>query len=123
MPRDSPSNETETTAWERDIDYYCARCGALVTRGQWEMSLNGGHEHVFFNPAGLVFRVLCFREVPGAGTRGEASGLFTWFRGYLWRLASCLTCDAHLGWRYEGSAEPRVFFGLIRDCLTTKPKP
>lgn len=119
MPRDAPSAKVDAGSWDKDIDYYCARCGALVTHGRWEMSLNGGHEHVFFNPAGLVFRVLCFRDAPGAGAQGIASGAFSWFRGYLWRLAMCRACDAHLGWRYEGSAEPRVFFGLIKQALTT----
>ena len=119
MPRDAPSSTVDTTAWEGDIAYFCARCGALVTRGHWEMSHNGSHEHVVFNPAGLMFRVLCFRDAPGAGTQGPASGLFSWFPGYVWRLALCRACDAHLGWRYEGSAEPRIFFGLIRDALTT----
>ncbi|OAN43967.1 hypothetical protein A6A04_08780 [Paramagnetospirillum marisnigri] len=119
MPRDAPSHDAVLAPWTQDIEYYCARCGALVTRGRWEMSLNGGHEHVFFNPAGLVFRVLCFRDAPGATAVGAASGVFTWFRGYLWRLCACRGCEAHLGWRYEGSAEPRIFFGLIKDALTT----
>ncbi len=120
MPRDAPSTEVDAGSWEEDIAYYCVRCGALITRGRWEMSLNGGHEHVVFNPAGLVFRVLCFRDAPGAGPQGVASGVFTWFQGYRWRLAMCRACDAHLGWRYEGSAEPRVFFGLIKEALTTE---
>jgi hypothetical protein len=119
MPRDAPSTDVRGEEWEKDIEYFCVCCGALVTHGRWEMSLNGGHEHVFFNPAGLVFRILCFREAPGAASQGPASGVFSWFRGYLWRLAVCRACDAHLGWRYEGGAEPRIFFGLIKDALTT----
>ena len=120
MPRDAPSNLVEAASWEKDIAYFCVRCGALITRGHWELSLNGGFEHVFFNPAGLVFRVLCFKEAPGAEARGAASGQFTWFRGYLWRLAMCQSCDLHLGWRYEGAEAPRIFFGLIKDALTTQ---
>ncbi|WP_239988599.1 cereblon family protein [Paramagnetospirillum kuznetsovii] len=81
--------------------------------------MNGDHEHVVFNPAGLLFRILCFRDATGAAADGAASGVFTWFSGYLWRLAACRACGAHLGWRYEGAAEPRIFFGLIKDMLTT----
>lgn len=120
MPRDAPAADVESTPWERDIEYFCARCGAPVTRGHWEMSLNGGFEHVFFNPAGIVFRVLCFKEAPGVLCVGSAEATFTWFRGYDWRIGACRSCNAHLGWRYEGEAEPRIFFGLVRDALTTQ---
>lgn len=120
MPRDAPHHQAETASWEKDIDYFCAHCGAPVTRGRWEMSINGGFEHVFFNPAGMVFRILCFKEAPGAVAVGAASGQFTWFRGYLWRICACRSCDQHLGWRYEGTGEPRIFFGLIKDALTTQ---
>lgn len=120
MPRDAPSAHVEAASWEKDIDYFCARCGAPITRGRWEMSLNGGFEHVFFNPAGIVFRILCFKEAPGAVAVGSASGQFTWFRGYLWRISACRSCDQHLGWRYEGTDKPRIFFGLIKDALTTQ---
>lgn len=120
MPRDAPADQIETVSWDRDIEYFCVRCGAPVTRGRWEMSMNGGFEHVFFNPAGIVFRVLCFKEAPGATAVGAASGQFTWFKGYLWRIAACTGCDLHLGWRFEGAEAPRVFFGLIKDSLTTR---
>ncbi len=86
------------------------------------MSFAGGHQHTFTNPAGLAFLLACFKEAPGAEALGSATGNFTWFRGYLWRLVACRACDAHLGWRYEGSTEPRVFFGLIRDGLTTRQR-
>lgn len=119
MPLDATETVTGTGLWDKDIEYFCARCGALITTGRHEMAMNGGHEHVVFNPAGMVFRVVCFRDAPGATHQGAASGLFTWFRGYLWRLALCRACDAHLGWRYEGSDQPRIFFGLIKPALTT----
>jgi hypothetical protein len=119
MPLDATRIESVTTTWDKDIEYFCACCGSLVTRGSLEMAMNGDHEHVFFNPAGLVFRVLCFRDAPGAAHQGAASGVFSWFRGYLWRIAVCRVCEAHLGWRYEGGAEPRIFFGLIKSALTT----
>lgn len=105
------------------MDYHCAACGLLVTRARWAVAINGGHGHVFFNPAGIVFRVLCFREAPGADAVGAPSGVFTWFRGYDWRLALCRGCATHLGWRWDGAEAPKVFFGLIKDRLTATPSP
>jgi hypothetical protein len=119
MPRDAPKLDHEAGAWGKDIEYFCARCGHLVTRGQWELAMNGGHEHVFFNPAGIVFRIACFRDAPGAKAVGPASGVFSWFKGYLWRMGHCAGCDAHLGWRFEGAEQPQIFFGLIQSALTT----
>jgi len=84
--------------------------------------MNGDHEHVVFNPAGLVFRILCFKEAPGAVAEGAASGEFTWFNGWDWRIARCCGCALHLGWRYESSKDPPIFFGLIQSALVTGPE-
>ncbi len=104
----------------REERLYCARCGMFVTKGAWRFRMNGGHEHVVFNPAGAVFRVQCFQEAPGAVAVGSASGAFTWFRGYDWRMALCTGCNGHLGWMYEGAGAPAVFFGLVVQALTRR---
>lgn len=103
-----------------DDAVYCAQCGALVTRGRWRLSIDG-HEHVFFNPAGIVFRILCFRDAPGVGIRGAPSDDFTWFAGYRWEIGFCAGCGQHLGWRFTGDEEPSLFFGLIKGKLTPRP--
>lgn len=108
---------------ETDDALYCAACGALITRSRWRFAVNGDHEHVVFNRAGLVFRVLCFREAPGAVACGPSSAEFTWFRGYRWRVAMCVACDVQVGWRFEGQAAPRLFFGLDARRLTTRQAP
>ncbi len=105
---------------EEHVRYYCAGCGHEITTGEWRIAMGGAHEHVFFNPVGIIFRVLCFKEAPGLRHVGDASDEFTWFKDYSWRFGLCQGCNAHLGWRYEGEAPPRGFFGLIQDRLTTK---
>ena len=88
----------------------CATCGAEVTRREQAMTVNGRHEHAFFNPAGIAFEIRCFRLAPGATARGEPTAEFTWFSGYRWQLALCTACHAHLGWRFTGESS---FHGLI----------
>ena len=105
---------------EEEEKLYCAHCGRLVTMGHWRIALEGGHEHTFFNPAGLIFEVLCFKEAPGAFAIGRATGEFTWFPGYKWQIALCSGCRIHLGWRFVGSDRPPFFFGLIGPRLTTQ---
>lgn len=97
---------------------YCTRCRRLVTYARWSIVMNGAHDHTVFNPAGVVFTVLCFREAVGTADFGPPSGEFSWFRGYTWRVVVCAGCGSHLGWRYEGEALPPVFFGLIKDRLS-----
>ncbi|HYG88230.1 MAG TPA: cereblon family protein [Azospirillum sp.] len=118
MPKDAPETTIDTAVRDAERVYRCAACAREVTRGRWEIALDGGHERSFFNPAGVVFRVLCFKEAPGAAEVGPPTQEFTWFRGYAWRYAICRGCGAHLGWRYEGEPDPAVFFGLIKRTLT-----
>ena len=113
-PEIDPAAEDDVAT---DDDIFCAACGHAVTKGRWRISMNGDHEHTVFNPAGRVFCVLCFSDAPGTAAIGEPSGEFTWFKGFDWRIALCLGCDTHIGWRFEGE---RVFFGLIKTKLTTQ---
>ncbi len=103
-----------------DDEILCAACKHVITRARWRISRNGDHAHTVFNPAGVVFQILCFKEAPGSEATGGASGEFTWFRGYNWRIAVCGGCGQHLGWRFEG---PDVFFGLIKPKLDEGKKP
>lgn len=123
MPRDATDLVTDSHVHERSggVAYYCARCGTLMTRGSLGIRMNGDHEHVVFNPAGMMFRVACFKDAPGAVAVGNVSDQFSWFRGFTWRIALCKTCDAQMGWMYEGAGAPAVFFGLIRAMLVERP--
>ena len=101
-------------------EIYCAGCGHTITRTAWKISRNGEHEHVVFNPAGVVFRVVCFKEAPGVGSHGTPSDEFTWFKGYAWQVSHCQGCSAHIGWQFTGESD--VFFGLIKPKLTTQKR-
>lgn len=115
------ASETEVEE-KQDDALYCARCGHLVTRTRWAYRPDGRHERVFFNPSGHVFRVLCFMEAPGAADRGPPTDEFTWFSGYDWNFALCRSCSEHIGWRYTSDRDPPLFWGLIKDRLTSQPK-
>jgi hypothetical protein len=84
--------------------------------------MNGAHEHVVFNPAGIVFRIVCFAKAPGTLDIGPASDQFSWFKGYDWRLCLCGSCRTHLGWTYAGAVPPAGFHGLIRPRLVERPQ-
>jgi len=113
-----PDAEIEQDA-EVDLgdEIYCVACGHTVTRHLWRVSRGDDHEHVFFNPAGMMFRVLCFKEAPGVARHGAPSDEFSWFKGYAWRVSACSGCGDHLGWQFSSADD--VFFGLIKPKLTT----
>lgn len=89
----------------------CRACGMAVTTRKEKIAVGGSHAHTFFNPAGIVFELGCFRRAPGCRNAGELTSEFTWFAGYLWRFALCSSCRAHLGWFFQGGDD--TFYGLI----------
>jgi len=93
----------------------CANCLSLITPRQAAITVNGGHRHTFANPSGLVFTIGCFKWAPGCAAVGEATGDFSWFAGYRWRVVMCAACQSHLGWRFESDGS--TFYGLILSNL------
>lgn len=96
----------------------CRFCGHHVTSDEQRISVNGSHGHTFFNPSGVLFELGCFLHAPGCQVEGDASGHFTWFAGYQWRVALCRQCASQLGWRFEKLES--LFFCLILSHLTER---
>ena len=46
---------------EESSELYCAACGHLVARTVWRIAVDGAHEHTFFDPVSILFRVLSFK--------------------------------------------------------------
>ncbi len=121
LAEDEAGQDTESLAGEEEEKYFCLPCGHLVTLGRWRIEKDGEHEHHCFNPAGILFRILTFVDAPGVVSVGDPTAEFTWFTGHSWQVSLCAGCREQLGWRFSGDEPPRVFFGLIRDKLTTTP--
>jgi hypothetical protein len=106
-----------------DIDeskqiFVCAACGRKITSKSSKTAVAGKHEHVEANPEGIVFHIGCFSAAPGCMAIGESSSVWTWFPGYLWQVAVCAACGAHLGWRFHSGGND--FFGLILTNLAER---
>jgi len=89
----------------------CRACRHAITTGDQRLEVSGSHRHTFFNPAGIVYEIGCFARAAGCSLAGETSGEFSWFPGYLWRIAICGGCGTHLGWRFQSADS--AFYGLI----------
>lgn len=88
----------------------CRACRRAITGAEARTEVDGSHEHTFFNPAGVLYRLGCFREAPGCAAAGPFRTFFTWFPGHAWQLALCGGCARHLGWCFRGESS---FHGLV----------
>ena len=99
----------------------CRQCFHMITGPDEGIWMNGSHRHTFANPVGVVYEIGCFNSAPGCRVVGPASDEFTWFSGYLWRVAICSKCLTHLGWHFLPSGV-HGFYGLILDRLIEQEK-
>jgi hypothetical protein len=93
----------------------CRLCARVITFDAARIQMEGAHEHEKANPAGLLFRIGCFRVAPGCAAHGVAVAEHTWFAGWRWQLAFCGGCQVQLGWAFLGDAGR--FYGLILNRL------
>lgn len=112
----SPVEAGNIDADDEKRPLFCKICGTLITYRSLAIAMNGGHVHVFSNPAGLTFEIGCFSRAPGCAITGAPTAEHTWFPGYAWSFALCGGCFNHLGWRYAAGSSG--FFGLILAMLT-----
>lgn len=98
---------------------YCVSCLKLITGGDQRISIEGNHEHTFFNPAGIIFKIGCFQEAPGTLSRGIPTVEFSWFSGFFWCITLCSGCLKHIGWQFTRNGQ-MCFLGLILNLLTAK---
>ena len=122
-PPEPPGSTSESTddsdLLEREPAWLvCVQCRNRVTRPELAREVQGRFHHVCTNPHGFTFDLGCYSEAPGARPLGPAYAADSWFRGYVWKVAACGGCRAHLGWRF--SSGEFAFWGLIRDQLAAE---
>ncbi|NOY68546.1 MAG: hypothetical protein GXP53_03510 [Deltaproteobacteria bacterium] len=112
----APEIKKEHLPDKDDENLVCRQCGCVITSSLEQIAVKGSGSHTFANPVGIVFEITCFKNAPGCGISGQASGEFTWFSGYAWQVAFCMSCLTHMGWRFISNSG-RTFFALITDKL------
>jgi hypothetical protein len=93
----------------------CRNCHAHITDKAEEVSINESDYHLFKNPAGIYFRIVCFCNAPGCTIISDYTEKYTWFEGYSW-LFIMPDMSFAPGWHYISL--DRTFYGLIADRLT-----
>ncbi len=96
---------------------YCAACSNVIASPADKIEINSSHSHHFTNPHGFQFHVGCFSEALGCDISGQGEAADSWFMGHVWRLATCASCQTHLGWYFSQSSGSGYFYGLILDHI------
>ena len=105
------SGEEETDRkWVR-----CSTCNYKITLLSDKIHINSADVHIFKNPAGIIYRVICFSQAPGSVNITEYTFENSWFSGYSWSISLCRLCNNHLGWHYSSGSEE--FYGLIAERI------
>jgi hypothetical protein len=113
---DTPETDTVgDAAIDSEKSLLCRQCKSPVTSKRYAVAINGNHLHTFFNPAGVIYEIRCFKQAEGCTVYGQPTDEFTWFKGYVWRYALCASCLVHLGWVFESGE--KTFFGIINSKL------
>src|SRR5688572_15867562 len=92
----------------------CAACRTEVSRPDAvRVVAEGGPRHTFPNLGGVVFEIVTVdwstNLVPASAPYAE----WSWFPPYTWTVVLCAGCGTHLGWRYDATCDPPVFWALI----------
>lgn len=93
----------------------CAVCKNVITHRVFQILVDDQWRHVFANPHGIVFEIVCFGQAGGVSLFSPPSNDFSWFPGYSWRVAGCSDCGTHLGWQFV--SRDHYFYGLILEKL------
>jgi len=73
------------------------------------------------NPAEIKFDIITTKRALTL-LQGQSYSSDTWFPGMRWTLATCKTCQTHLGWHFQAPAGSlkENFYGLILERLVSK---
>ena len=107
---------------ELDKEEYllCRHCHQIITSTAEMIEVQNSHQHTFVNPEGILFEIGCFGRAKGCWHVGYSTEVFSWFKGFRWRVAVCCKCFTHLGWLYTSFGN-ESFHGLILNCLVYSP--
>ena len=100
--------------------YTCAACATRLAREDWVLEAASQGPLVFANPHGRFFELLLVTHVVGGVFDRHPTSEFTWFIGYAWRVGSCASCRAHIGWHFQATGSDvalREFVALSRAAI------
>lgn len=108
--------------------FNCKRCKTKIAVYNDIFAMAKGNVNAnYCNPAGYIHETLTVHKTLENSTRlvDRPSSEFSWFPGYAWQIAVCITCSSHIGWKFlalNKNLKPKAFFGLSCKSLIVSPE-
>ncbi|KAL8504057.1 hypothetical protein ACS0TY_022699 [Phlomoides rotata] len=94
----------------------CRTCQTLVAkRSDMLVMSSDGPLGAYANPQGFVHEVMTFTRTTEIAVKGHPVKEYSWFPGYAWSIAECITCGTQMGWYFSTTKKkmrPQAFWGL-----------
>ncbi|KAI3454101.1 hypothetical protein Pfo_010764 [Paulownia fortunei] len=94
----------------------CKTCQTLIAkRSDMLVMSSDGPLGAYANPHGFVHEVMTLVKTNGIAVTGPPVKEFSWFPGYAWSIAECITCGTQLGWYFSATKKkmrPQAFWGI-----------
>lgn len=105
-----------------DQVFVCRTCDVNIAKAPDICSMSkDGPQSAYCNPDGHIHETITFCRAKHLKlTDFEPSTECSWFPGYGWSIAKCISCDAHMGWKFTAVNEglrPKSFWALTRRSL------
>ncbi|CAD6271533.1 unnamed protein product [Miscanthus lutarioriparius] len=94
----------------------CRHCQSRIAkRSDMVVMSTDGVLVAYVNPHGFVHETITVSNATGLALIGNPSKVHSWFPGYSWTMAACMSCESHIGWRFRATKKnlrPRSFWGI-----------
>nr|GLL38052.1 protein cereblon [Ipomoea trifida] len=94
----------------------CKTCLSLIARRSEMLVMSGeGPLGAYVNPHGFVHEIMTLLKANGLAVIGNPEKEYSWFPGYAWSIAECVTCGVQMGWLFTATnkkLKPRSFWGI-----------
>ncbi|KAK6129675.1 hypothetical protein DH2020_036541 [Rehmannia glutinosa] len=94
----------------------CKTCQTLIAkRSDMLVMSSDGPLGAYANPHGFVHEVMTLMKTDEIAVIGPPVKEFSWFPGYAWSVAECITCGTQMGWYFSATKKkmrPQAFWGI-----------
>jgi cereblon len=94
----------------------CKKCQTVIARRSDMLVMSSeGPLGAYVNPQGYVHEIMTLYSANGLALIGLPETEYSWFPGYAWTIADCVTCETQMGWLFTATnkkLKPRSFWGI-----------
>ncbi|KAG5562503.1 hypothetical protein RHGRI_005283 [Rhododendron griersonianum] len=94
----------------------CKSCQAVIGKRSDVLIMSSeGPLGAYVNQHGYVHELMTLHKANGLALIGGPVKEYSWFPGYAWTIAECVSCESQMGWLFTATTKklkPRSFWGI-----------